>query len=165
MDIVLIVATLVVAVVGLYVAVTFGRRTRQNFAPLIDSAVKEVSERVEAIAEDLRGRIRVIADELQRDRDQTRLDARKTQGRLDHADSRTTSISSQLETELDTIRRLVEAVGARQEQLLAGPRPGAAETTAPNPALPQQAETTTEVSGAPVPPPRSTWWERPPPPD
>jgi hypothetical protein len=153
LDILLIVATLVVAAVGLYVAVTFGRRTRQNFAPLIDGALKEVSEQVEAMAEDLRGRIRVIADELQRDRDQTRLDARKTQGRLDHADSRTTSISSQLETELDTIRRLVEAVGTRQEQLLAGPRPGGAETTAPNPAVPRQAEEA------------ATWWERPSPPD
>jgi hypothetical protein len=153
MDILLIVATLVVAVVGLYVAVTFGRRTRQNFAPLIDGAVKEVTEQVEAMAEDLRGRIRVIADELQRDRDQTRLDARKTQGRLDHADSRTTTISSQLETELDTIRRLVEAVGTRQEQLLTGPGPGAAETTAPNPELPRQAD------------PAATWWERPSPPD
>jgi hypothetical protein len=154
MDILLIVATLVVAVVGLYVAVTFNRRTRQNFAPMIEDAVKVVSEQIEAVAEDLRGRIRVIADELQRDRDQTRLDARKTQGRLDHADSRTTTVASQLETELDTIRRLVEAVGARQEQLYAEPRPpGVAETTAPNPALPRQADTT------------ATWWERPSPPD
>jgi hypothetical protein len=154
MDILLIVATLVVAVVGLYVAVTFNRRTRQNFAPLIDDAVKDVSGQIEAMAEDLRGRIRVIADELQRDRDQTSLDARKTQGRLDHADSRTTSISSQLTTELETIRRLVEAVGVRQEQLRADPEPE------------HEEETAAEISGAPVPPPRSTWWERPsPPPD
>jgi hypothetical protein len=161
MDILLIVATLVVAVVGLYVAATFNRRTRQNFAPMIDGAVKDVSEHVEAMAEDLRGRIRVIADELQRDRDQTRLDARKTQGRLDHADSRTTSIASQLATELETIRRLVDQVAARQDELRAGLRqPGAEPPTEPT----RQVDAGAEITAAPVPPPRGTWWERPSPP-
>jgi hypothetical protein len=159
MDILLIVATLVVAVVGLYVAATFNRRTRQNFAPMIDGAVKDVSEHVESVAEDLRGRIRVIADELQRDRDQTRLDARKTQGRLDHADSRTTSIASQLATELETIRRLVDQVATRQDQLRAENHEAtrSAETNTGEPPT----GPTTEISAAPVPPPRSTWWERP----
>jgi hypothetical protein len=143
MDILLIVATLVVAAAGLYVAVTFNRRTRANFAPMIDDAVKDVTEQLETIAEDLRGRLRVIADDLQRDRDQARLDARKVQGRLDHADSRMTSVANQISIDLETLRHLVEQAGARQDQ--------------PE----SQAETTAEISGAPVPPPRGTWWERP----
>jgi hypothetical protein len=149
MDILLIVATLVVAAAGLYVAATFNRRTRANFTPLIDAAVKDVTGQIEALAEDLRGRIRVIGDELQRDREQARLDARKTQGRLDHADSRTSSIASQIAVELETIRRLVEQAGPRE---LGGSPPTGEQPRA------------TEISGAPVPPPRSTWWERPPPP-
>jgi hypothetical protein len=147
MDILLIVATLVVAAAGLYVAVTFNRRTRANFTPMIDAAVKDVTEQIDTIAEDLRGRLRVMADDLQRDRDQARLDARKVQGRLDHADSRMTTVASQLSIELEAVRRLVEQVGARQD-------------------LPErQAETDAGISGAPVPPQQGTWWERPSPHD
>ena len=47
MEIVLVVAILVVAVAVLYVAVTLGLRTRQNTAPLIDEAVKDISGRIE----------------------------------------------------------------------------------------------------------------------
>lgn len=112
MDILLIAATLVVAAAGLYVAFTFNRRARASFTPLVDDAIKDVTGHIDAIAEDLRARIRAIADDLQRDREQGRLETRKTQGRLDHADSRMTTISSQISTELDTIRRLVEQPGA-----------------------------------------------------
>jgi hypothetical protein len=123
MDILLIVATLVVAAAGLYVAFTFNRRTKANFAPLLDDAIKDVTGHIDAIAEDLRARIRAIADDLQRDREQGRLETRKTQGRLDHADSRMTTISSQISTELDTIRRLIEPRDAR---------PGGADATSEN---------------------------------
>ena len=121
MDILLIVATLVVAAAGLYVAVTFNRRTRANFTPMIDAAVKDVTEQIDTIAEDLRGRLRVIADDLQRDRDQARLDARKVQGRLDHADSRLTTVANQLQSEVEAVRRLSDQLGVRQ---LPGSRPG-----------------------------------------
>jgi hypothetical protein len=153
MDILLIVATLVVAVAGLYVAATFNWRTRKNFTPLIDGALKDVTAQIEAMAEDLRGRIRAIADDLQRDQDQARLDARKTQGRLDHADSRMTSLAHQISTDLDTIRRLVERVGARE----AGGEP----PTGENPQAARHADTAAGISGAPVLPPQATWWERP----
>ena len=59
--------------------------------------------------------------ELRQDRDQLRLDGRKIQGRLDHADSRLTTVANQLQSELDAIRRLSEQLGARQ---LPGPRSG-----------------------------------------
>jgi chromosome segregation ATPase len=147
MDILLIVATLVVAVAGLYVAATFNRRTRQNFTPLIDGALKDFTGQIEEQIEDLRGRIRTITDDLQQDRDQAGLDARKTQGRLDHADSRMTSFAHQISTELDTIRRLVEQLGAAQT-----PREDAEPAHEPD---------TVELNSAPVPSQGTTWWERP----
>src|SRR6516164_1309680 len=114
MAIVLIVAVLVVAVAVLYVTVTFSTRTRQTTAPLIDDAFKGVSGQIDAANQDLR---RQLADELEQDREQLRLDGRKIQGRLDHADSRASSMANQILAELDTIGRLVEQLGARQDQL------------------------------------------------
>jgi hypothetical protein len=114
MEIVLIVAVLLVAAAVLYIAVTLGTRTRQSTTPVIDDAFKDVSGQLDAATQDLR---RQIADELQQDREQLRLDGRKIQGRFDHADSRASSMANQVLAELDTIRRLVEQLGARQDQL------------------------------------------------
>jgi len=114
MGIVLIVAILVVAVAVLYMTVTLSTRTRQTTAPLVDDAFKGVSGQLDAAAQNLS---RQLADELQQDREQLRLDGRKIQGRLDHADSRASSMANQILAELDTIRRLVEQLGVRQDQL------------------------------------------------
>ena len=113
MAIVLIVAVLVLAVAVLYVTVTLSTRTRQNTAPLIDDAARGVSGQIDATAKELR---RQIADELQQDREQQRQDGREVRGRLDRADSRASSMANQILAELDTIRRLVEQLGARQDQ-------------------------------------------------
>ena len=43
MEILLVVTTLAVGVAVLYVTATFRTRTRQNTAPLIDGAVKDIS--------------------------------------------------------------------------------------------------------------------------
>lgn len=101
MEIVLVVAVLIVAAVVLYVAVTLGPRTRQSIAPLIDEAVKDIYGRIE----DLKGQLNAFAGELQQDRDQTQLEDRKIQGRLDHADSRLNSVANRLLEELETIKR------------------------------------------------------------
>jgi len=116
MGIVLIVAILVVAVAVLYVTVTLSTRTRQSTAPLVDDAFKGVSGQIDEATQNLS---RQLADELQQDREQLRLDGRKIQGRLDHADSRASSMANQILAELDTVRRLVEQLGARQDQLSA----------------------------------------------
>ena len=113
MEIVLIVAVLVVAVAVLFTTVTLSTRIRQSTAPQIDDAVKGVSGQIDTAAQDLR---RQIADDLQQDREQQRLDGRQIQGRLDHADTRASSVANQILAELDTIRRLVEQLGARQDQ-------------------------------------------------
>src|ERR1700746_873537 len=114
MGIVLIVAVLLVAAAVLYITVTLSTRTRQSTAPLIDDAFKGVSGQIDAAVQDLK---RQIADGLQQDREQLALDGRTIQGRLDHADSRVSSMASQVLADLDTIRRLVEQIGARQDQL------------------------------------------------
>ena len=101
MEIVLVVAVLIVAAVVLYVAVTIGPRTRQNIAPLIDEAVKDIYGRIE----DLKGQLNAFAGELQQDRDQAQLEGRKIQGRLDHADSRLNSVANRLLDELETLKR------------------------------------------------------------
>jgi chromosome segregation ATPase len=117
MEILLVVTTLAVGVAVLYVTATLRTRTRQNTAPLIDGAVKDISGQLEATTGELKRQLQLMADELQRDRDDTRLEERKIQGRLDHADSRLSSLTSQLMVELETIRRLGEQIGARQDQL------------------------------------------------
>jgi chromosome segregation ATPase len=116
-DIVLAAATLVVAAAVLYVTVTLSQRIRRTTAPLID----DLAGQLEATSAELRRQLQAIVTELREDRDQLQLDGRKIQGRLDHADSRLTTIANQLQSELDTIRRLSERLGSRQ---LPGPRPG-----------------------------------------
>ena len=117
MEILLVVTTLAVGVAVLYVTATLRTRTRQNTAPLIDGAVKDISGQIEATAGELKQQLQLMADELQREKGQSRLEGRAIQGRLDHADSRMSGVASQLMAELDTIRRLVEQTGARQDQL------------------------------------------------
>ena len=117
MEILLVVTTLAVGVAVLYVTVTLRTRTRQSTAPLIDSAVKDISGQLEATTGEVKRQLQLMADELQRDREDTRLEERKIQGRLDHADSRLSSLASQLMVELETIRRLSEHIGVRQDQL------------------------------------------------
>jgi chromosome segregation ATPase len=107
-DIVLAVATLVVAAAVLYVTVTLSQRIRRTTAPLID----DLAGQLEATSAELRRQLQAIVTELREDRDQLQLDGRKIQGRLDHADSRLTTITSQLQSELDAIRRLSEQLGA-----------------------------------------------------
>jgi uncharacterized protein YoxC len=125
-ELLLAVATLVVAAAVLYVTLTLGQRTRRITAPLIE----EVTGQLEATVGELRRQLQGIVGEVRQDRDQLRLDGRKIQGRLDHADSRLTTVANQLLSELDTIRRLTEQLGARQEEVaqdlrrLPGPRPG-----------------------------------------
>jgi uncharacterized protein YoxC len=113
MEIVLVVAVLIVAAAVLFVALTLGSRTRQSAGPLIDEAAKDISGRIE----ELKAQLTAIAGELEHDRDQTRLENRKIQGRLDHADSRTGSIANRLLAEMEAIRRLDEQISTRQDQL------------------------------------------------
>jgi uncharacterized protein YoxC len=113
MELLLAVATLVVAAAVLYVTLTVGQRTKRTAAPLIDG----VSGQLEATSAELRRQLQAVVNELHQDADQLRLDGRKIQGRLDHADSRLTTVANQLLAELDTIKRLGEQLSARQDQL------------------------------------------------
>jgi hypothetical protein len=116
METVLIVAMLIVGVAVLYVAATLSLRTRQNTAPLIDGAVKKLSGEIEATAGELSGQLQAIVAELRRDREQARLEERKIQGRLDHADRQIVNMSEQFLADLAALRRLGEQVAARQDQ-------------------------------------------------
>ena len=113
MELLLAVATLVVAAAVLYVTITMGQRTKRTAAPLIDG----VSGQLEATSAELRRQLQAVVNELHQDADQLRLDGRKIQGRLDHADSRLTTVANQLLAELETIKRLGEQLSARQDQL------------------------------------------------
>jgi chromosome segregation ATPase len=106
-EILLAVATLVVAAAVLYVTLTLSQRIRRATGPLIE----ELAGQLEATSAELRRELQAIVSELHQDREQLRLDGRKIQGRLDHADSRLTTIASQLQSELDAIRRLSEQLG------------------------------------------------------
>ncbi len=122
MEILLIAAIAVVAVAALYVAATFDLRAKQNTAPLIDEAVRKISDQMRATEESMRHQLQALADDLQRDREQQRLDGRKIQGRLDHADSRVGSMANQFLADLDAIKRRTDQAGAQQDQLAAGLR-------------------------------------------
>jgi hypothetical protein len=109
------------------VAATFNRRTTKSTAPLIndavDDAVKKLSEQIEGATADLGRQLQTITTGLQHDRNQVSLDDRNIQDRLDRADRRILNVADQLET----IRRLAEHIGARQDLLsaeLAAPRAG-----------------------------------------
>jgi hypothetical protein len=112
MEILLLVAIVAVAASGLYVAATFNRRTRLNAAPLID----HVDDRMEAAAKDLGEQIKAITDELQGDKDLITQGFRRIQGRLDRTDSLISSIPAQLLAEIETIKRLNEQIGTRQDE-------------------------------------------------
>ena len=122
MEILLIAAIAVVAVAALYVAATFDLRARQSTAPLLDEAVRKISDQLRATEESMRRQLRALADDLQRDREEQRLDGRKIQGRLDHADSRIASVANQFLADLDAIRRRTDQTGAQQDQFAAGLR-------------------------------------------
>jgi hypothetical protein len=117
MQIALAVAMLIVGIAVLYVAATVSIRTRKTTAPLVDRAVKEMSVEIQAVADELRGQLQTIAAELRRDREQARLEDRKIQGRLDHADRQIANMSERILTEFAALRRLGEQVGARQDQV------------------------------------------------
>lgn len=117
MEILLIVAIAVVAAAALYVAVTFNVRTRQNTAPLVEEAIRKIADQVRASEENMRRQLRAVTDDLQRDREQQRLDGRKIQGRLDHADSRTASMANQFLADLDAIKRRSDQTGEDLRQL------------------------------------------------
>jgi chromosome segregation ATPase len=106
-EILLAVATLVVAAAVLYVTLTLSQRIRRATAPLIE----DLAGQLEATSAELRRQLQAVVSELHQDREQLRLDGRKIQGRLDHADSRLTTVASQLQSELDAIRRLGEQLG------------------------------------------------------
>ncbi|MGH3226401.1 MAG: hypothetical protein ACRDPY_48290 [Streptosporangiaceae bacterium] len=122
METLLIVAMLIVGVAVLYVAATLSLRTRQGIAPLVDGGVTKMSAELEATAAELRGQLQSIAAELRRDREQARLEERKIQGRLDHADRQIVNMSEQFSAELAALRRLGEQVAARQDQSAGDPR-------------------------------------------
>ena len=109
MEILLAVATLVVAAAVLYVTLTLSQRIRRATAPLIE----DLAGQLEATSAELARQLEAIVSELHQDREQSRLDGRKIQGRLDHADSRLTTLANQLQSDLDAIRRLGEQLGTQ----------------------------------------------------
>jgi hypothetical protein len=110
-EILLAVATLVVAAAVLYVTLTLSQRIRRTTAPLIE----DLASQLEATSAELLRQLQAVVSELQQDREQLRLDGRKIQGRLDHADSRLTTVASQLQSELEAIRRLSEQLGPQRD--------------------------------------------------
>lgn len=117
MEILLLVVIMAVAASGVYVAATFNKRTKQNTAPLVDGAVKGIAKGIEVTAEDLRQQLQVITNELRQNRELTTRDRSEVQGRLDQADSRISSISSQFLAALETFERLGEQIDTRQGDL------------------------------------------------
>jgi tetrahydromethanopterin S-methyltransferase subunit G len=143
MEILLLVAVIVVAASGLYVAATFNKRSELNAAPLIDridqikTTASDQGQQIQVITGELRGvrelttqgfgeiqgrldrtdrRIQAITGELQRVREPATQGFGEIQGRLDQTDRQIADISSQLLAEIGTIRHLSERIGMRQDE-------------------------------------------------
>jgi hypothetical protein len=112
MEALLLVAVVAVAASGLYVAATFNKRARLSTAPLIN----RIRHEIEATAKDLEHEIQGITDELRGAREQVRQGFGEIQGRLDRTDRQISDISSQLSAGIETIKRLSEQIGMRQDE-------------------------------------------------
>lgn len=108
MEILLLVTLVAVAASVLYVAATFNERTRRNIAPLVARATKANSQQIETATADLREQLKSVVSQLRQSHDET-LD------RLDRVDSRVSSLSK-LPADLETLKRLGESVGGRQDE-------------------------------------------------
>src|ERR1700727_3988792 len=117
MEILLLVVIMVVAASGLYVATTFNKRTERSTAPLRDGVIKDIAARIEVTAGDLRQQLQAIANALQKDRALTTQNRGEVQSRLDQADSRISSISSQFLAAVETFERLGEQIHTRAGDL------------------------------------------------
>ena len=116
MDIWLLVAIVAVGASGLYVAVTFNKRTRQHTDPLVSEATRVISKQTEDSGKALRKQLDEITTELQQERDLVNRERSRTQERLDHADRRISSIADRFSAELDIIKRQCAQIGTWQDQ-------------------------------------------------
>ena len=143
MEILLLIAIIVSAASGLYVAVAFNTRATQKFTPLVNAAAKSTDKKIEAVSgelqkhmkaitselrenrkltarleedsEELRKQVQAIADELRRNRDLiTHVDAASGEIKQEIA-----AISGELRLERELATRRVTANGELQQQVQA----------------------------------------------
>jgi archaellum component FlaC len=109
MEILLLIAIIVVGASGLYVALTFNTRTRQNFAPLMDDAATNIGQQIDAV----RQQTQTIADELQEERKQvTGLEARSGELR-----QQMQLVTGELRQERQQVSRLEADSGELRQQM------------------------------------------------
>ncbi len=116
MEILLLVTVIVVGASGLYVAATFNRRTQLSTAPLIDDALKKISDIISKSYEDSALRIQNIDAELTRHGELVRENS-EARTRLGGNIARISDVISHYEVELEAIKGLAERTSARQEEL------------------------------------------------
>jgi hypothetical protein len=115
MEILLLIAIIAVGASGLYVAATFNSRTRQNFAPLMDDAAKNIGKEIAATRGELGRQMQAITDDVRQSTDPIRrLEA--ASGKLQeqvqaHAD--------ELRDSTELLRRLEAASGELRQQMQA----------------------------------------------
>jgi hypothetical protein len=99
MEILLLLVIVIVAAAGLFVAVTFNKRTRENFTPLMESTEKIIVDELADTGNKLLVQLQAISGELQQNKDVAR--------RLQAA---STEAGQQMQTVTDELRRNREAV-------------------------------------------------------
>jgi hypothetical protein len=109
MEILLLVTLVAVAASVLYVAAKFNERTRQTIKPLVDVAVKAHSQPIKTATDDLKQQLEAVVSQIRQSHDETR-------DRLDRVDRRVSGLSK-LPADLETLKRLGESVGGRQDEL------------------------------------------------
>jgi F0F1-type ATP synthase membrane subunit b/b' len=113
MEILLLIAIIAVGASGLYVAVTFNTRTKQNFAPLMNDAEKNIDEKIEAASGELRQQVQAVTDELRRNRELV--------GHLEAASGelrqQVQAFTDELRQDRELLKRLDEQIDTRHNQL------------------------------------------------
>ncbi len=115
MEILLLIAIIVSASAGLYVAVKFNTRTTQIVTPLINDKTENAVKRIEAASGALQGHIQAITGDLQGDRQLTaRLEKNSRQ-----IQQQVQEITNELQRNRELVKQLNMASGELQRQVAA----------------------------------------------
>jgi hypothetical protein len=125
LDILLVIAVIAIGASGLYVAVTFNTRTRQNTEPLINHAVSTLSSNINGAVSTLSSNVKTgledhltqVRNELAASREPAELQLEKVRTQLERTTSRNSDVTSQFKEELDAMEFVTGQFETRLDEL------------------------------------------------
>src|SRR5437867_10311407 len=125
LDILLVIAVIAIGASGLYVAVTFNTRTKQNTEPLINRAASTISGNINGAVSTLSGNVKTgledhltqVRNELAASRKPMELQLEKVSTQLERTTSRNSDMTSQFKEELDAMEFVTGQFETRLDEL------------------------------------------------